>query len=123
MKFIHTADWHLGRSFHEKNLVEDQKAVLEQFVDLVREEKPDVVLVAGDIYDRSVPAVDAVRLLDEVLNEIVLHLKVPLAMIAGNHDGPGRLAFGSELYKDQGLSVAGLSTRKVEMPLSGWDSG
>ena len=115
MKFIHTADWHLGRSFHEKNLVEDQKAALEQFVDLVREEKPDVVLVAGDIYDRSVPAVDAVRLLDEVLNEIVLHLKVPLAMIAGNHDSPGRLAFGSELYKDQGLSVAGLSTRKVEI--------
>ena len=113
MKFIHTADWHLGRSFHEKNLVEDQRAVLGQLVDLIREEKPDVVLVAGDIYDRSVPAVDAVCLLNDVLNEIVLQLKVPLAMIAGNHDSPGRLAFGSELYKDQGLSVAGPTTRKL----------
>lgn len=113
MKFIHTADWHLGRSFHEKNLVEDQRTVLEQFVDLVREEKPDIVLVAGDIYDRSVPAIDAICLLDEVLTEIVLHLRVPLAMIAGNHDSPGRLAFGSELYKDQGLSVAGPTTRKL----------
>ena len=61
MKFIHTADWHLGRSFHETNLVEDQRLVLDELVELMKKEKPDVLIVAGDIYDRSVPAVDAIH--------------------------------------------------------------
>ena len=116
MKFIHTADWHLGRTFHESNLIEDQEHVLNELIKLIVEEKPDVLLVAGDVYDRSVPAVDAIRLLESVINKIVLDLHVPVAMIAGNHDSPDRLAFGSQLYQDKGLHVAGPRTRKFVVP-------
>lgn len=113
MKFIHTADWHLGRSFHQTNLVEDQRLVLNELIELIEKEKPDVVIVAGDVYDRSIPAVDAIRLLENVINTIVLEMTVPLVMIAGNHDSPDRLAFGSQLYVDKGLYIAGPTTSKV----------
>ena len=72
MRFIHTADWHLGKLFHGVHLTEDQAYVLEQFTDFVRESKPDLVIVAGDIYDRAVPPPDAVRLLNHTVSEIVL---------------------------------------------------
>jgi exonuclease SbcD len=113
MKFIHTADWHLGRSLHKTNLVEDQRLVLDELVELMKKVKPDVLIVAGDIYDRAVPAVDAIRLLENVINTIVLEMEVPIVMIAGNHDSPDRLAFGSQLYVDRGLHIAGPTTSKV----------
>src|SRR5213593_3535765 len=95
MRFLHTADWHLGRLFHGVHLTEDQRHVLEQVVAIARDGRPDVVLVAGDVYDRAVPPPEAVELLDEVLSRLVLDLKLPVVMIAGNHDSPGRLHFGS----------------------------
>lgn len=107
MKLIHSADWHLGRVYHGVSLLEDQRHILDQFVDLVRDEKPDAVLIAGDVYDRSVPPADAVRLLDDVLTRIVVGLKVPVVMIAGNHDGPDRLGFGARLLEAAGLTVRG----------------
>ncbi|MBT4012347.1 MAG: exonuclease SbcCD subunit D [Planctomycetaceae bacterium] len=113
MKFIHTADWHLGRSFHEVNLVEDQEYILAELIVLIEKEKPDVLIVAGDVYDRAQPAVDAIRLLENTINTIVLEMEVPLVMIAGNHDSPDRLAFGSQLYMDNGLHIAGPNTSKV----------
>ncbi|MFC4158761.1 exonuclease SbcCD subunit D [Chitinimonas lacunae] len=107
MKMIHSADWHLGRVYHGVSLLDDQRYLLDQFVDLVRDEKPDVVLIAGDVYDRSVPPAEAVRLLDEVLTRIVIGLRVPVVMIAGNHDGPDRLGFGARLLEAAGLTVRG----------------
>ena len=107
MRFIHTADWHLGRLFHGASLVDDQAHLLSQLVDLARDAKPDVVLVAGDVYDRAVPPPDAVQVLDEVLSRLVLDLKLPVVIIAGNHDSPGRLNFGSRLLAGRRLYVTG----------------
>ncbi|HUU23732.1 MAG TPA: exonuclease SbcCD subunit D [Phycisphaerae bacterium] len=107
MQLLHTADWHLGRSLHGAALLEDQAHLLEQFVDLVRDERPDVVLMAGDVYDRAVPPAAAVELLDDVLSRIVLGLGVPVIAIAGNHDSPERLSFGSRLLREAGLHLRG----------------
>ncbi len=107
MRFIHTADWHLGRLFHSVHLTDDQQHVLDQFVDLVADVRPAAVLVAGDIYDRGVPPPEAVELLNDVLERIVRGLGVPVVMIAGNHDSPTRLGFGSRLLAAEGLHIAG----------------
>jgi DNA repair protein SbcD/Mre11 len=107
MKFIHTADWHLGKLVHGIYMTEDQRAVLEQFVQLVEEEKPDAVVIAGDLYDRSVPPTDAVNLLDEVLFKINVELKTPVVAIAGNHDSAERLSFGSSWYRNSQFYLTG----------------
>lgn len=107
MRLVHTADWHLGRIFYGIHLTEDQAYLLDQFVDLVKSVRPDAVLVSGDVYDRAVPPPEAVALLDDVLSRIVLGLGVPVIAIAGNHDSPERVAFGSRLLARQGLHVRG----------------
>ena len=107
MRFIHTADWHLGRLLHSVHLTEDQAYVLDQFVDLVRQVSPHAVLIAGDVYDRAVPPVEAVALLGDILDRIVRGLGVPVVVIAGNHDSADRLGFGSELLAREGLHVVG----------------
>mgnify|MGYP001252710105 CR=1 FL=1 len=107
MRFLHSADWHLGRVYHGVSLLEDQAHVLQQFVRIAADTRPDAILLAGDIYDRSVPPAEAVRLLDLVLSELILDLKIPVVMIAGNHDGPDRLAFGAGLLQRAGLVVRG----------------
>lgn len=107
MRILHTADWHLGRIFHNIHLTDDQAHVLDQLVALAREARPDAVVIAGDVYDRAVPPPEAVRLLDEVLARLALDCKVPVMMIAGNHDSPERLGFGERVLARQGLHVAG----------------
>ncbi len=118
MRFLHTSDWHLGRLFHNVHLTSDQEYVLLQFLELVRDTKPDAIIVAGDIYDRAVPPADAVEVLDEVLSTLVLELEVPTIVIAGNHDSPERLGFGSRLLRDKGLYIVGsLASGKIPIPL------
>lgn len=107
MRFIHTADWHLGRSFYNASLIDDQAYVLSQVIDLARDSKPDVVLIAGDIYDRAVPSTDAVKLLDEVLSRLILDVEVPVLLIAGNHDSPQRMQFAARLVESKQLYVFG----------------
>lgn len=107
MKFIHTADWHLGKLVHGVYMTENQRAALEQFVSIVEEEKPDAVVIAGDLYDRSVPPTDAVELLDEILFKINVELKTPVVAIAGNHDSAERLSFGSSWYKHSQFYLTG----------------
>jgi len=107
MRILHTSDWHIGRQLHNVSLLEDQRHVLNQIVDLVATKQVDVVLIAGDIYDRSVPPANAVALLDEVLNRICKELGVPVIMIAGNHDGPQRLGFGARQLAGAGLHIVG----------------
>lgn len=111
MRFIHTADWHLGRLFHGVHLTDDQAHVLRQLVDLVRDAKPDAIIIAGDVYDRAVPPPEAVELLDEILSRLIIDLKVPVLVIAGNHDSPGRLNFGSRLLAERRLFVTGTLPR------------
>ena len=105
MKILHSSDWHIGRQFHHVSLLEDQRYALRQLVDLIEREAIDVVLVAGDIYDRSVPPASAVALLDDVLQKICLDLDVPVIMIPGNHDSAERLGFGSAQLCQAGLHI------------------
>lgn len=114
MKFIHTADWHLGKLVHGVYMTENQREVLEQFVDLVADEKPDAVVIAGDLYDRSVPPTDAVELLDEILFKMNVELKTPVVAIAGNHDSAERLSFGSSWYKHSRFYLSGKLSGSLE---------
>ncbi|OMC86020.1 exonuclease sbcCD subunit D [Viridibacillus sp. FSL H7-0596] len=107
MKIFHTADWHLGKLVQGVYMTEDQAYILQQFLADIDQEKPDVIIVAGDLYDRAVPPTEAVRLLDDIFAEIVLKRHIPLISIAGNHDSPGRLHFGSQLMKESGLHIVG----------------
>lgn len=107
MKFFHTADWHLGKLVQGIYMTDEQRYVLEQFITAIEEEKPDAVIIAGDLYDRAVPPTEAVNLLDEVLAKILLELKTPVLSVAGNHDSPGRLNFGSRVMKMNGIHIAG----------------
>ena len=107
MKFIHTADWHLGKLVHGVYMTEHQREVLDQFIEVVAEEQPDAVIIAGDLYDRSVPPIDAVNLLDEVLFKINVELDTPIVAIAGNHDSAERLSFGSSWYRQSRFYLTG----------------
>ncbi|MGB9616401.1 MAG: exonuclease SbcCD subunit D [Desulfomonilaceae bacterium] len=113
MRFIHTADWHLGRLMHGVHLTEDQAHVLDQFVHLVKEAKAELVIVAGDVFDRAVPPTEAVSLLDDVLSRLVLDIGVPVIIIAGNHDSAPRLQFGSKLLAEERLYVFGALSADV----------
>ncbi|HHE0544673.1 TPA: exonuclease SbcCD subunit D [Vibrio parahaemolyticus] len=105
MKLIHTSDWHLGRQFHNVSLLEDQQAVLEQLIQYIENNPVDAVIVAGDVYDRSVPPTIAIELLNRVVKRICGELNTPMILISGNHDGAERLGFGSEQMKRSGLHI------------------
>ena len=105
MKFLHTADLHIGKSIYEFNMLEDQRYILQEILQIAEEEKVDAILLAGDIYDRSVPSTEAVQLLEWFLMEA---LKIaPVFMISGNHDSAERLSFGAGLFEKNGLYIAG----------------
>ena len=117
MKFIHTADWHLGKLFYGMYLTEEQEWYLKnQFLPLLDEEKPDAVLLAGDVYDRSVPPAEAVELFDEMISEIAGARRIPFLVISGNHDSKERLSFGSRLFRDRGLYMVG-NIEKTARPI------
>ncbi|MFF2480649.1 exonuclease SbcCD subunit D [Paenibacillus sp. NPDC058071] len=107
MKLIHTADWHLGKLVQGVYMTEDQRFALKQLLAAIEEEKPDAVIIAGDLYDRAVPPTEAVELLDELLERIVIGLGTPVLAVSGNHDSPDRLDFGTAMMKAQGLHIAG----------------
>ncbi len=117
MKFIHTSDWHLGRQFHNHSLLEYQKYVLDQLLQYIEQEAIDALIIAGDIYDRSIPPAAAVELLDEILAKICLDLKVPVILIPGNHDSAERLRFGSPLLRQAGLHIIG-ELNQITEPIS-----
>ncbi|WP_346353732.1 exonuclease SbcCD subunit D [Azotosporobacter soli] len=114
MKIMHTGDWHIGKSFNQVQLTEDQSYVIEQLIEYIRKERPDVLIIAGDLYDRSVPPVEAVELLDRTFSRLRLEHALPVLVIAGNHDSPDRLGFGSRILEVQGLHIAG----RLSLPLS-----
>jgi exonuclease SbcD len=107
LKFIHTADWHLGKLVQGVYMTEDQKYVLQQLIDTVEGERPDAVIIAGDLYDRAVPPTEAVELLDKLLERLVIDLQTPVLAISGNHDSPDRLNFATTMMAGQGLHLAG----------------
>jgi exonuclease SbcD len=104
MRLLHTSDWHLGRSLHRADLRAAQSAFLDHLVDVARAEKVDAVLVAGDVYDRAVPPVDAVELCEDAL--LRLHdTGASIVLISGNHDSARRLGFGSGLLEKAGVHL------------------
>lgn len=105
MKFIHTSDWHLGRQFHNVSLLDDQKAVLSDFIQYLQANPVDAVVIAGDIYDRSVPPTSAITLMTQTLDKICHDLGTPVIVIPGNHDGAQRLGFAAQQMKESGLHI------------------
>ena len=116
MKFIHTSDWHIGRQFHNVSLLKDQAHVLNQLIAYIEQESVDALIIAGDIYDRSVPPASAVELLDNVLVKICMEMKVPVILISGNHDSAERLRFGAKQLRQAGLHILG-DIAKVTEPV------
>lgn len=113
MKIFHTGDWHIGKIVNQVYMTQDQEYVLENLIKLMETERPDVLVIAGDIYDRAVPPVEAVELLDRTLSRILLDLEIPVLIISGNHDSPDRLGFGSKILQAKGLHIAGRFTKDV----------
>ena len=113
MKLIHLSDLHLGKRLNEFSLLEDQAYILDQILDLVREEAPQAVLIAGDVYDRPLPGAEAVELCDDFLVKLA-GLCPHLFLVSGNHDSPERLAFGGRLMEKSGVHLAPVYSGKVE---------
>lgn len=107
IRLLQTGDWHLGRYLHGVSLLQEQAHMLDQFVALAASEGVDAVIIAGDVYDRSVPPADAVALLDDVLSRLVVDCGIPVVVIAGNHDSAERIAFGGRIFGRQGLYLRG----------------
>lgn len=107
MLIYHLADLHIGKKLNNVSLIEEQRAVLGQVLDSIRQEKPAVLILAGDVYDRRNPPLEAVDLLDEFLSQVVLAEKVPVLAIGGNHDSGERLDFAGNILAKAGLHLAG----------------
>ena len=108
MRFLHTADWHLGRIFYGQYLTDDQAYVLEhQFFTILKEEKIDGILLAGDVFDRAVPPIEAIELWDSIITRLAMDYKVPLFVVSGNHDGAKRLEVGRSMLSESGIHIWG----------------
>lgn len=105
MKLIHLSDLHLGKKVHEVSMLEDQRYILQEILGIIDEEAPEAVLIAGDVYDKSVPSAEAVRLLDDFLVELSRR-PMQTCLISGNHDSPERLSFGGRLMEKSGVHIA-----------------
>jgi exonuclease SbcD len=104
MKFFHLSDLHLGKRVNEFSMLEDQWDILQKIVTLAKDNKPDAVFIAGDVYDKSMPIVEAVQLLDRFLvwlNE----LEIAVFIVSGNHDSAERVAFGAELLRNSNVHI------------------
>jgi len=119
LRLLHTSDWHLGRALHAESLLPDQAFALDRLVEVLREERPDALVVAGDVYDRAVPPAEAVALLDDFLVRIA-ELGIPVVAIAGNHDSAERLSFGARLLAARGVHLRGeLGAARTPVEIAG----
>ncbi len=122
MRFIHTGDWHLGKLLRERSLVDVQEFALEGLVRLAGQVEPDALVIAGDVFDRAVPPTEAVRVLDKTLARLTIDLRIPVVMIAGNHDSAVRLEYLNGLVSEMGLHVVGtVGAEPRGVPLRGRD--
>ena len=113
MKFIHMSDLHLGKHINQFSMLEDQKYIFNEIVEIIKKEKPNALLLSGDIYDNPIPPVEAVNLLDDFLSKIALE-KIPVLIISGNHDSPDRLSFGSSLMKSSQIYISQVYDGKIQ---------
>ena len=110
---MHLSDLHLGKSILEQSLIEDQRYILDRIIDIIALKEVDVVLIAGDVYDKGIPNVEAVRLFSDFLARMY-DKKVKVFIISGNHDSKDRLSFGNELFVDNGVYIEGLFDGKLK---------
>ena len=106
MKFLHLADLHLGKVLLEQSLIQDQEYILKQILEKIENLKIDCILISGDIYDKSIPNLEAVNLLDWFLNELIKKQKKKVFVISGNHDSKDRLGFGNQIFEEEGLFIS-----------------
>lgn len=105
MKLFHLADLHIGKRVNEFSMIEDQKYILKRILDLAEEEKPDGIILAGDIYDKQIPSAEAVQVFDEFITRLAGRA-IPVFIISGNHDSAERLAFGGRLLNSRGIYLS-----------------
>lgn len=105
MKFIHISDLHLGKRLNEQSLIEDQNYILSQILEIIDDEKPEGIIIAGDVYDKSVPSIEAIQLLDSFLSRLAKR-NLQVYLISGNHDSSERISFGSKLMELSGIHIS-----------------
>ena len=105
MKLIHLSDLHIGKRVNEISMIEDQEYILQQIMQIIDQEKADAVLIAGDVYDKSIPSTEAVTLFDDFICRLAQR-EIPVLIISGNHDSPERLAFGGRLLEQGGIHIS-----------------
>lgn len=113
MKFVHLSDMHFGKRVNEFSMIDEQKYIIEEILKIVDSEKPDAVLIAGDVYDKSVPSAEAVSLFDDFLFRLSKR-KLAVFVISGNHDSAERIAFGSRLMNMSGIYMSPVYNGNVE---------
>ena len=113
MKIAHISDLHLGKNLHSFSLIDDQEYILLEIIKILREKKVDVILIAGDIYDKILPSVEAIRLLRKFINELV-QAKIKIFIISGNHDSAERLTFGAEFMTKNDIYFSKIFDGKIE---------
>ena len=117
MKFAHIADLNIGKRVHDFAMLEDQRYILEEMLRIFDEEKVDGVLIAGDVYDKTVPSAEAVQVFDDFITKLA-KMEMPIYMISGNHDSAERLAFGAQLFENDGVYISPVyegEVKKVEV--------
>ena len=105
MKFVHLSDLHIGKRVNEISMLEDQKYILGKIIEIIKKSHADAVIIAGDIYDKSVPSAEAVMVFDRFLTELS-ELNIYIFIISGNHDSPERLEFGEQLLQKQNIFIS-----------------
>lgn len=113
MKFIHLSDLHIGKRVNEYSLIDDQKYILKEILNIINDEMPEAVIIAGDIYDKTVPSTDAVALFDDFLVQIS-NKNIKVLIISGNHDSPERIAFGGRLMEYSGIHISPVYSGKID---------
>ena len=113
MKLIHLSDLHLGKRVNEVSMLEEQEGILLQILQIIQDTQPDVLLISGDVYDKSVPSAEAVTVFDDFLCRLAQR-RLPVLVISGNHDSPERLAFGNRLMEGSGIHISPVYNGKVE---------
>ena len=113
MKLMHISDLHIGKKLFETSMLEDQRYILNRILDLLDDERPDAVLIAGDVYDRANPTADAMELLDEFLNALAQH-GVCTMIISGNHDSPERLAYARRFLENRNIHISPVYNGHIE---------
>lgn len=114
MKFLHTADWHLGKILKGASLIDDQAYILDEILRIAVDEKVEAIVIAGDVYDRAVPPVEAVNLFNEILTKILLEKNIPILCISGNHDSSARLNFGTKILERANLFLHANLTKNLK---------